>query len=192
MQPWFDELSEFLRIPSVSADQAHAGDVSAAGSWVFDLIRAAGGNPELVAWHGQPLAIGELRASRDPEHAPTVLCYGHFDVQPPDPLELWDSAPFEPEIRGEYLYGRGVADDKGQLYLLLSAARELALARELPVNVRFVCDGEEEVGGHSIVDYLQGDERGANAAVIFDSGMIRKGLPAFNVATRGLLYFHVT
>ena len=83
-----------------------------------------------------------------------MLCYGHFDVQPPDPLELWESAPFEPEIRGEYLYARGVADDKGQLYLLLAAARELAQAGELPVNVRFACDGEEETGGHSIVEFL--------------------------------------
>ncbi len=192
MREWFDELSEFLRIQSISADAAHAGDVARAGEWVCGLIAGAGGEAELVDWHGRPLAIGELRASADPEQAPTVLCYGHFDVQPPDPLELWESAPFEPEIRGEYLYGRGVADDKGQLYLLLSAARELAVSGELPVNVRFACDGEEEVGGHSIVDYLQGDERGADAAVIFDSGMIRKGVPAFNVATRGLVYFHVT
>jgi acetylornithine deacetylase/succinyl-diaminopimelate desuccinylase-like protein len=192
MQPWFDELSEFLRIPSVSADQARAGDVAAAGSWVCDLIRGAGGSAELVDWHGQPLAIGELRASRDPEHAPTVLCYGHFDVQPPDPLDLWDSAPFEPEIRGEYLYGRGVADDKGQLYLLLSAARELAGAGELPVNVRFTCDGEEETGGNSILEFLAADDRGADAAVIFDSEMVARGVPAFNVATRGLIYFHLT
>ena len=192
MPPWFDELSEFLRIPSVSADPAHAGDVAAAGSWVCDLIRDAGGSAELVDWHGQPLAIGELRASRDPEHAPTVLCYGHFDVQPPDPLELWDSAPFEPEIRGEYLYGRGVADDKGQLYLLLSAARELARAGELPVNVRFACDGEEETGGNSILEFLAADDRGADAAVIFDTGMVARGVPAFNIATRGLVYFHLT
>jgi acetylornithine deacetylase/succinyl-diaminopimelate desuccinylase-like protein len=133
-----------------------------------------------------------LRASHDPEGAPTVLCYGHFDVQPPDPLELWDSAPFEPEIRDEYLYGRGVADDKGQLYMLLSAARDLAAAGELPVNVRFACDGEEETGGHSIVEFLADDGRGADAAVIFDSGMIGRGRPAFNVATRGMIYFHVT
>jgi acetylornithine deacetylase/succinyl-diaminopimelate desuccinylase-like protein len=113
-------------------------------------------------------------------------------VQPPEPLELWDSPPFEPELRGEYLYGRGVADDKGQLYLMLCAARELARAGALPVNVRFACDGEEETGGHSIVEYIEADERGADAAVIFDSGMIRRGLPAFNVATRGLVYFHVT
>lgn len=188
---WFDELAEFLRIPSISADPQFAPDVVRAGGWVRDLIHAAGGECELVDWHGQPLAIGEIRASSDAESAPTVLCYGHFDVQPADPLELWNSAPFEPEIRDGYLYGRGVADDKGQLYLLLSAARELAQSGTLPVNVRFACDGEEETGGHSIVEFIEADERGADAAVVFDSGMIRKGLPAFNVATRGLVYFHV-
>jgi acetylornithine deacetylase/succinyl-diaminopimelate desuccinylase-like protein len=189
---WLEELSEFLRIESISAEAEHAGDVAKAGEWVCELIRGAGGECQLIDWHGQPLAIGELRASNDRARAPTILCYGHFDVQPADPLELWESPPFEPEIRGEYLYGRGVADDKGQLYLLLSAARELADAGELPVNVRFVCDGEEETGGHSIVEYLQADESDADAAVIFDMGMIRKGLPAFSVATRGIVYFHVT
>jgi acetylornithine deacetylase/succinyl-diaminopimelate desuccinylase-like protein len=192
MQPWFDELAEFLRIPSISADPAHAGDVRAAGTWVCDLITGAGGSAELVDWHGQPLAIGELRASNGATDAPTVLCYGHFDVQPPDPLELWDSAPFEPEVRGEYLYGRGVADDKGQLYLLLSAARELARNGELPVNVRFTCDGEEETGGSSILEFLAADDRGADAAVIFDSGMVARGVPAFDIATRGVVYFHLT
>ncbi len=192
MPAWFDELAEFLRIQSISADPARAPEVRRAGDWVCELLRNAGGKSELVDWGGHPLAIGELRASRDHENAPTVLCYGHFDVQPPDPLELWESAPFEPEIRGDYLYGRGVADDKGQLYLLLSAARELARAGQLPVNVRFACDGEEETGGHSIVEFLESDARGADAAVIFDSGMIRPGLPAFNVATRGLIYLHVT
>jgi acetylornithine deacetylase/succinyl-diaminopimelate desuccinylase-like protein len=191
-EPWFDELAEFLRIPSISADPARAADVVRAGEWVRDLIRAAGGECEVVDWHGQPLAIGEIRASVNPETAPTVLCYGHFDVQPPDPLELWDSDPFEPEIRGEYLYCRGAVDDKGQLFMLLCAARELARAGELPVNVRFCCDGEEETGGHSIVEFLEADERGADAAIIFDSGMIAPGVPAFNIATRGVVYFHVT
>jgi acetylornithine deacetylase/succinyl-diaminopimelate desuccinylase-like protein len=190
-EPWFDELAEFIRIPSVSADTAHADDVKRAGQWVCSFIRDAGGTCELIDWHGQPLAIGELRASSG-EDAPTVLCYGHFDVQPPDPLELWESAPFEPEIRGDYLYGRGTVDDKGQLFMLLCAARELAQKGELPVNVRFCCDGEEETGGHSIVEFLEQDERGADAAIIFDSGMIRRDLPAFNVATRGLAYFHIT
>jgi acetylornithine deacetylase/succinyl-diaminopimelate desuccinylase-like protein len=191
-EAWFDELAEFLRIPSISADSAHAADVVRAGEWVRDLIRAAGGECEVIDWHGQPLAIGELRASSGAESAPTVLCYGHFDVQPPDPLELWESNPFEPEVRDGYLYGRGTVDDKGQLYMLLVAARELAAAGELPVNVRFCCDGEEETGGHSIVEFLEGDERGADAAIIFDSGMIRRDVPAFNIATRGMAYFHVT
>jgi acetylornithine deacetylase/succinyl-diaminopimelate desuccinylase-like protein len=189
---WFDELAEFLRIPSVSADPARRADVTRAGEWVCELVRGAGGECELVDWRGQPLAIGGIRASSDPERAPTILCYGHFDVQPADPLGLWDSPPFEPEIRGDYLYGRGVADDKGQLYLLLAGARELAQTGELPVNVRFACDGEEETGGHSIVEFLEADERGADGAVIFDSGMVSRGLPAFNVATRGVAYFHVT
>jgi len=189
---WFDELAEFLRIESISADPARAREVREAGEWVCRRVRDAGGECDLVDWHGQPLAVGEIRASRDAERAPTVLCYGHFDVQPPDPIELWESPPFEPEIRGEYLYGRGVADDKGQVYLLLSAARELARAGELPVNVRFACDGEEESGGHSIVEFIEADERGADAAVIFDSGMIARDRPAFDIATRGIAYLHVT
>ena len=189
-EAWFAELAEFLRIPSVSADPACAADVHRAAVWVRDFVRDASGTCEIVDWSGQPLVVGELESSSGP-NAPTVLCYGHFDVQPPDPLELWESPPFEPEVRGEYLYGRGTVDDKGQLYLLLAAARELARAGELPVNVRFCCDGEEESGGHSIVDFLQADERGTDAAVIFDSGMIRRDVPAFNVATRGIAYFHV-
>jgi acetylornithine deacetylase/succinyl-diaminopimelate desuccinylase-like protein len=189
---WFEELGELLRIPSISADPAHAADVLRAGEWVCAFIRDAGGTCELVDWNGQPLAIGEIPASTNPETAPTVLCYGHFDVQPPDPLELWESDPFEPEIRGDYLYARGAVDDKGQLYMLLAGARELAQAGTLPVNVRFCCDGEEETGGHSIVEFLAADERGADAAVIFDSGMIRRDVPAFNLSSRGVVYFHVT
>ncbi len=191
MFAWFDELAGFLRIPSVSADPARAGDVRAAGEWVCEFLRDAGGDAELLDWDGQPLAVGEIRASADADSAPTVLCYGHFDVQPPDPLELWESSPFEPEIRGPYIYARGIADDKGQLYLLLCAARELARAGRLPVNVRFACDGEEETGGQSIIGFLAVDERGADVAVIFDSEMVAPGVPAFNIATRGLVYFHL-
>ena len=188
---WLDELTEWLRIPSVSADPAHAGDVRRAGEWLCERVRAAGGDCELVDWHGQPLAVGELRASNGADGAPTVLCYGHFDVQPPAPLDLWESEPFEPTVRDGWLYARGVADDKGQLYLLLKAAELLARDGALPVNVRFACDGEEETGGHSIVELLAEDDRGADACVIFDSDMIARGRPAFNVATRGLCYFHV-
>jgi acetylornithine deacetylase/succinyl-diaminopimelate desuccinylase-like protein len=188
---WLPELSEFLRIKSISADPAHGDDVKRAGEWVCARVREAGGECELVDWHGQPLAIGEIRAS-DGGDAPTVLCYGHFDVAPPDPLELWKSDPFEPEIRGDYLYGRGTVDDKGPLYMLLAATRELAQAGELPVNVRFCCDGEEETIGHSILEFLEQDTRDADAAIIFDTGMVRRDVPAFNIATRGVISLHVT
>jgi acetylornithine deacetylase/succinyl-diaminopimelate desuccinylase-like protein len=188
---WLEEVSELLRIPSVSADTSHQDDVRRAGAWICDFIRAAGGECELVENGGGPLAIGELRASSNADAAPTVLVYGHFDVQPPSPLDEWESPPFEPTIRGEWLYARGVADDKGQLYLLLKAAALLAAEGALPVNVRIACDGEEEVGGHSIVDWIGEDERGADACVIFDAHMPKRGQPAFYIATRGIAYFHV-
>jgi acetylornithine deacetylase/succinyl-diaminopimelate desuccinylase-like protein len=137
------------------------------------------------------LLVGELRASQDADAAPTVIAYGHFDVQPPQPLEGWDSDPFEPQVREGWLYARGVADDKGQLYMLLKAAALLAAGGELPVNVRFLCDGEEESGGESIVHFLEGDERGGDVCVIFDGHMLRRGVPVFELATRGIAYFHV-
>ena len=188
---WLAELSELLRIPSVSADPAHADDVRRAAGWVRDFVRAAGGECELVERNDRPLVVGEIRASRDADSAPTVLVYGHFDVQPPAPLDEWESPPFEPTIRGEWLYCRGVADDKGQLYLLLKAAALLAAEGALAVNVRVACDGEEEVGGHSIVEWIAEDERGADACVIFDAHMPRRGQPAFYIATRGVCYFHL-
>jgi len=188
---WQDELAEFLRIPSVSADPAHAADVVAAAEWVAAFVRRAGGQAELVAWGERPLVIGEIRASNGASDAPTVLLYGHFDVQPPAPLDQWESDPFELTVRDEWAYGRGIADDKGQLYTLLKAAEGLAREGRLPVNLRIACDGEEEVGGHAVVEYLEQDERGGDACVIFDSGMIRRGVPAFNLATRGLVYLHL-
>ena len=151
---WLEEVSEWLRIPSISADPAHKADVRAAGEWLCDFVRNAGGECNLVEVNERPLALGEIRASQDADSAPTVMVYGHFDVQPPDPLDLWESPPFEPTIRDEWLYARGVADDKGQLYLQLKAAATLAAEGALPVNVRIACDGEEEIGGHSIVDWI--------------------------------------
>ena len=190
-QDWLAELAEFLRIPSVSADPAHQADVEAAAEWVADKVRRSGGEAEVVPWGKRPLVVGEIRASKDAENAPTVLCYGHFDVQPPAPLELWESDPFEATIRGEWLYARGVADDKGQLWMLLHAAGLLAAEGALPINIRVVSDGEEEVGGQSIVEFLQQDERGADVCVIFDGGMENRNLPALSVATRGLAAFNI-
>jgi acetylornithine deacetylase/succinyl-diaminopimelate desuccinylase-like protein len=188
-EAWFDELAELVSIPSVSADPAHSDDVGRAAEWLAGFVRGAGGSAEVVPTETQPLILGDLPASNG--GGPTVLIYGHVDVQPPDPLELWESDPFTLEERDGWLYGRGVADDKGQLYILVKAAAELAAAGELPVNVRVACDAEEETGGHQIVDFLAADERGADAAIIFDSGMTTRGVPEFNVATRGLVYYHV-
>jgi acetylornithine deacetylase/succinyl-diaminopimelate desuccinylase-like protein len=190
-QEWIAELDELLRIRSVSADPELAGEVVRAAEWVRDFIRAAGGEAELLATEKHPLVIGELRASEGADDAPTVIAYGHFDVQPEAPLELWESPPFEPTVRDGWLYARGVADDKGQLYILLKAAALLAAEGALPVNVRFTCDGEEESGGHSIIDFLEADERGGDACVIFDGNMLAPGKPAFFVGTRGIAYFHV-
>src|SRR6201998_3903703 len=190
MATWFDELAEFLRIPSISADPQRADDVVRAGRGGCDLIGRAGGESKLVDWHGHPRAIGEIPASGNARRAPTVLCYGHFDVQPADPLELWESPPFEATVRDGWLYARGAADDKGQLFLLLKAASELARAGELPVNVRFLCDGEEEVIGTSAVEYLATGESQADAAVVFDSVFHRRGVPGINVGERGLCHFH--
>jgi acetylornithine deacetylase/succinyl-diaminopimelate desuccinylase-like protein len=190
-QDWMEELYEFLRIPSVSADPELTGEVVRAAEWVRDFIRSAGGEAELAETEKHPLVIGEIRASESPDDAPTVIAYGHFDVQPPAPLDGWESPPFEPTVRDGWLYARGVADDKGQLYILLKAAALLAAEGALPVNVRFTCDGEEESGGHSIVDFLEADERGGDACVIFDGNMLAPGRPVFFVATRGIAYFHV-
>jgi len=186
------QLAELIAIPSVSADPAHAGDVEAAAAWVAERIRGAGGNADVVPWNGgRPLVIGEVSASERAEEAPTVLCYAHFDVQPPDPLELWQSPPFELTHRDGRLFARGVADDKGNLFVLLEAVRQLAAAGELPVNVRFAFDGEEEVGGDSIVQWVEQDERGADAALILDGAMVRRDQPQFYVGVRGMLYFHL-
>jgi acetylornithine deacetylase/succinyl-diaminopimelate desuccinylase-like protein len=185
-------LSELVAIPSVSADPAHAADVVAAAKWVRDRIRRAGGEADVVDWDGSPLAIGEVRASRSPESARTVLCYAHFDVQPPDPLDLWETPPFALTERDGWLYARGVADDKSHLFLMLEAVGDLARAGELPVNVRFACDGQEETGGDAVVEWLRRDERGADAALVLDGGMLRRDLPCFEIGLRGVCYFHVT
>jgi acetylornithine deacetylase/succinyl-diaminopimelate desuccinylase-like protein len=189
---WVAELGEFLRIPSVSADPAHAGDVRRACEWVCDFVRRAGGTADVVPGSTEhPLAVGEILASQNAENAPTVLVYGHFDVQPPAPLEEWVTPPFDPAVRDGRLYARGAVDDKGQLYAQLRSAADLAAANALPVNVRIACDGEEEIGGHSIVDFLAADERGADACVIFDGLMERQDVPSVWIATRGLVAFKV-
>src|SRR5438067_10226912 len=191
-ETWRSELAEFIAIPSVSADSAHREDVKQAGEWVCDFIRTKSGGPtELTPHEETELALGEIRASEDPDNAPTVLVYGHFDVQPPAPLDLWESEPFDLTIRDEWAYARGITDDKGQVYILLKAAQRLVEQKALPVNVRFACDGEEEIGGTTVVDWIRSDVAGADAGIIFDGGMLRVDVPMFSLSTRGLIAFDV-
>ena len=190
-QDQLDRLFEFLRIPSVSAIPTHANDVRDAADWIVTFVRAAGGQAEVVDWNGRPIVDAWLRPRVNASAAPTILCYGHFDTQPAEPLELWHSDPFSPTVRDGWLYARGVADDKGQLWALLEAAADLSSAGLLPVNVRFCCDGEEEIGGSSIVEFLEENAGDPDACLIFDSAMLDSNTPVFTVAARGTIYLHV-
>ena len=191
-QTWLEELREFIAIPSVSADPAHQDDVRRAAEWVRDFVKRAGGEAELVPYGERDLVIGDIPANANGGGtAPTVMIYGHFDVQPPAPLDLWETPPFELSERDGWYYARGIADDKGQLYSLLKAAQLLREQNALPVNIRVVSDGEEEIGGHSVVDFLEADERGADVCIIFDGGMTRAEQPEFGLATRGLVAFQL-
>jgi acetylornithine deacetylase/succinyl-diaminopimelate desuccinylase-like protein len=141
-----EDLEDWLRIPSISTGGGDPVDLERAAAWVIDRVREAGGGGELVRLgDANPLAVGELRA-REPG-APTILIYGHYDVQGPGPAELWHSPPFEPTVRDGRLYCRGACDDKGNFLPLLHVACAMARARELPVNVRVLVEGEEEMGG---------------------------------------------
>ncbi|HET7170552.1 MAG TPA: M20/M25/M40 family metallo-hydrolase [Gaiellales bacterium] len=175
------ELSELLRIESVSSDGAHPAELRAAAEWIRELI----GGGEITEAHGNPIVDGLIEASKP--RAPTVIAYGHYDVQAPGPSDLWTTPPFEPDIRDGYIYGRGTCDDKGNFYALLRAALDLAEAGELGVNVRVLADGEEEVGGHSVIHHLADVEGAFTAAVIFDGGMVNAELPALTTGLRGLV-----
>ena len=163
----------------------------ATADWLAALVRRGGSEARIVERSGRPLvdALVKARAGRD--SPPTVICYGHFDVQSPDPLDLWASDPFSPEIRDGWLYARGVADDKGQLWALLRAALDLGAEGLLPVDVRFCLDSEEEVGGTSIVEYLEETAGDASACVIFDTSMLDDDTPVLTISTRGTLYLHL-
>jgi acetylornithine deacetylase/succinyl-diaminopimelate desuccinylase-like protein len=184
-----DELCAWLRIPSISSGGGDPADLQRAAEWACERVIAAGGTAEVLSGFGNPLCVGELRSSRS--DAPTVLIYGHYDVQSPDPRELWTSDPFEPVVRDGRLYARGASDDKGNFLPLLHVACELARAGELPVHVRIVLEGEEEVGGSNVLRYLADDERGADCAVVFDGGMIDEARPALHIAVRGVVMAHL-
>ncbi|MEQ8833321.1 MAG: M20/M25/M40 family metallo-hydrolase [Miltoncostaeaceae bacterium] len=188
-----DRLLALLRIPSISADPAHAGDIEAAASLVADELARAGATPEIRPTGGPPLVLGEVPASDGRPHAPRVLIYGHYDVQPPGDAALWPSPPFEPTVRDGNLHARGASDDKGNLFMLLVAVQRLHAEGRLPVRVGFVIDGEEESSGHTAVAHLGGPEAaGAAACLIFDAPMIAPGRPAVCTGARGVVARRLT
>ncbi len=187
-----EELFEFLRIPSVSARSEHREDMRAAAEWLYEKMRAAGLEVTIEETPGHPIVIGEWRGAG--EDAPTVLIYGHYDVQPPEPLELWTSPPFEPTIRDGRIYARGSVDDKGQLYLHVKAIEAHMKANgRLPVNVVILAEGEEEVGSENLLPFVERnvDRLAAAAIVISDSTMFAPGMPTIGASLRGLAYFEI-
>ena len=179
-----DELIDWLRIPSISTGGGDPADIAHAAEWVCERVNAAGGTAEPDSTHGgNPLAVGGLRASDG--NAPTVLIYGHYDVQSVGDESAWTTPPFEPTIRDGRIYARGAADDKGNFLPLLHVACELASQDKLPVNVRVLVEGEEEAGSQAVANWIAADERGADCALVFDSGMADEQTPAITVGLRG-------
>ncbi|HTP67822.1 MAG TPA: dipeptidase [Dongiaceae bacterium] len=186
------ELYEFLRIPSVSAKTEHKGDIDRAANWVADRLRSAGfSTVEVIRTSLHPLVYAE---SLEAPGKPTVLLYGHYDVQPPEPLDLWTSPAFEPEVRGGNIYGRGTADDKGQVHIHLKALEALhQLHGKFPINIKVLIEGEEEVGSVSLWDYVQANrpKLNADALIVSDTSMLGKGVPSITYALRGMNYYQI-
>jgi acetylornithine deacetylase/succinyl-diaminopimelate desuccinylase-like protein len=179
-----EELKEYLRIPSISTGEGDPAALRAAAEWVAAYVRGSGGSCDVVETGRNPLVVGEL-AAKD-RNAPTVLVYGHYDVQALGNLDEWESPPFEPEVRDGRIYARGAADNKGNFFPLMYVAREMARAGELPVNIRFLVEGEEEIGSPSVVEWTKQDKQHADCAVIFDSGSLGVAEPSITVAARGI------
>jgi acetylornithine deacetylase/succinyl-diaminopimelate desuccinylase-like protein len=187
-----DELYEFLRIPSVSARSEHDADTARAAEWLRASLDGIGLTAEVVPTAGHPIVLGEWRGAG--AGAPTVLVYGHYDVQPAEPLELWESPPFEPTVRDGRLFARGSVDDKGQLFLHVKALEaHLATRGALPCNVIVLAEGEEEVGSVNLEAFITAHAARlkCDAVVISDSAMFAPGLPSILSSLRGMAYFQI-
>lgn len=192
-QRGMDDLFAFLRIPSVSARSEHNGDTARAASWLNDSLTRIGFTSEILPTPGHPVVVAEWRKA--PPGAPTVLIYGHYDVQPSEPNELWTSPAFEPAIRGGKLFARGSVDDKGQLWVhVMALAAHLGTRGTLPVNVIVLAEGEEEVGSPNLSPFIEQSKArlACDYVVISDSAMFAPGIPSILSSLRGLAYFEVT
>ena len=188
---FINELIELLRIPSVSADSKFKEDVKKAAGFVSDSLKKAGAeNVEICRTAGHPIVYGEKIIDKT---KPTVLIYGHYDVQPADPYELWDSPPFEPVIKNNKIYARGSADDKGQFYMHVKAFEALMQTEGIPCNLKFMIEGEEEVGSDNLGIFVQENKEklAADVILISDTSMISLDTPSLTVGLRGLSYLEV-
>ncbi len=189
---FLDELFEYLSIPSISTDSEHAHEVERCANWLADHLRDIGlDRAEVHATDGHPIVYAEHCQQPD---QPTVLIYAHYDVQPPDPLDEWDSPPFEPEVRDDKMFARGATDDKGQFFAHVKGLESHLATDDLPVNVKLLVEGEEEVGSEHLEGWVA-DHRErleADSVLISDSPMFAPGLPTITYGLRGLAYFEVT
>ncbi len=188
---YVDELLGFLRIPSVSTLSHHGADVRRAAEWVFNNLKRLGLEARLHQTERHPIVYAESAHIPD---KPTLLVYGHYDVQPPDPLDEWISPPFAPQIRDGYVYARGASDDKGQFYTYLKAMEAImAVEGKLPINVKVLVEGEEEIGSPNLGPFLKENEAmlKADAVAISDSSQFVQGIPAITYGLRGLSYLQI-
>ena len=186
-----DELMEVLRIPSVSADPKYKGDVEKTAQWMAEKLRASGADDvEVFPTDGHPIVFGQKLI--DPSK-PTVLVYGHYDVQPADQVELWTSPPFEPVIKDGKIYARGACDDKGQVYMHLKAFEAMMANNALPVNVKFIIEGEEEVGSEHLEGFIKAnkDKLSCDVILISDTSIVANDVPSITTGLRGLCYMEV-
>ncbi len=192
MERFQEELFDFLRIPSISARTEHSRDMQKTAGWVKDQMTAAGLQASVMETPGHPVVLGEWREAGP--GAPTILIYGHYDVQPAEPLDEWISPAFEPTVRDGDLFARGASDDKGQLFLHIKALEaQLQSTGTLPVNVVVLAEGEEEIGSPSLVPFVKEhkDRLACDAVIISDSSMFDQGLPSLLFSLRGLAYFEI-
>ena len=190
-EKYLRSLDEFLRIPSISTDPERVQDMDRAAEWVMGKLRALGmENVRKFPTQRHPIVYGEYMGETG---APTVLVYGHYDVQPADPLDLWNTGPFEPTVRGENLYARGASDMKGQIAAVLNALEAIRSEGKLPVNLKWLIEGEEEIGSPNLGDFIQEHTEllKSDFALNPDAGMINKDSPTITYGLRGLAYFEL-
>ena len=192
-ETYLEELKDYIRIPSISTDPDHKDDVRRAAEFLQAKMAAAGLTAELIETAGHPLVYGEWTGA--PAGAPTVLFYGHYDVQPVDPVDLWRHPPFEPTVEGDKLVARGATDDKGQSYTHVKAVEAMLAERgALPVNVKFIVEGEEEAGGQAIEEYVRrdgGKRLACDCVVVSDTSLYAPGQPSLIYGLKGLAYMEI-